>query len=313
MLRGSLLAAALLTLLGLWSGSTGHVRNGLIAYTHVGNGDRFQIYTMTASGTHRRRLTSGHTYSSYDPAYSPNGRRIAFVRADKSSPDIWTMNADGTHERALTRTTGGQEVDPAWSPDGKWIAFAVESPPPEQGIWLLRANGQGARVPLTHGNDTNPAWSPDGTEIAFQRSDTFTHMDSILTVPAAGGAPTDLTQDPLSDYLDPAWSPNGDWILLSSDRGDDLSQLDLWKLNLLAAGPTPSFVRVTNTPSRDERNPAWSPNGRKIVYSGVGSFHGASSSQLYVANADGTNRHVLTHACGECAWINDYPSWQPQP
>ncbi|HZT83922.1 MAG TPA: hypothetical protein VE984_00690 [Gaiellaceae bacterium] len=69
--------------------------------------------------------------------------------------------------------------------------------------------------------------------------------------------------------------------------------------------------RVTNTPSRDERDPAWSPDGRRIVYSGNGAFHGASSSQLYGSDADGTNRRVLTHACGECAWINDEPSWQP--
>jgi Tol biopolymer transport system component len=70
---------------------------------------------------------------------------------------------------------------------------------------------------------------------------------------------------------------------------------------------------VTNTPGRDERNPAWSPDGRKIVYSGEGSFHGASSSQLYVASPDGSYRRILTHACGECAWINDDPSWQPLP
>jgi len=309
MLRGSLLAAALVTLLGLGSG-TGHVRNGLIAYTHVGNGDRFQIYTVTATGAHRRHLTSGRTYSSWDPAYSPTGKRIALVRASKHAIGIWTMNADGSHLRRLTPAAGADEIDPAWSPDGTRIAFAVESPLGQEGIWVMTATGQN-RTQLTTGADTNPAWSPDGNQIAFQRSDGFTHMDGVLTVPAAGGAPTDLTRDPLADYLDPAWSPNGNWLLLSSDRGDDLSQLDLWKLNLLAAGPVPAFVRVTNTPSRDERDPAWSPNGRKIVYSGVGSFHGASSSQLYVSNPDGTSRHILTHACGECAWINDYPSWQP--
>ena len=44
-----------------------------------------------------------------------------------------------------------------------------------------------------------------------------------------------------------------------------------------------------------------------------GSFHGASSSQLYVTNPNGANRRILTHACGECAYINDDPSWQPLP
>jgi Tol biopolymer transport system component len=72
-------------------------------------------------------------------------------------------------------------------------------------------------------------------------------------------------------------------------------------------------VRVTNTPSRDERDPAWSPDGRRIVYSGMGAFHGASSSQIYMSNANGSHRRILTHARAECAWINDDPSWQPLP
>jgi TolB protein len=127
MLRGSLLAAALLTLLGPGSGA-GHVRNGRIAYERAGNADRFQIYSVTATGAHRRHLTAGRTYSSWDPAYSPNGKRIAFVRASKHATDLWTMNADSTDRRRLTPTAGIDEIDPAWSPDGTQIAFAVESP-----------------------------------------------------------------------------------------------------------------------------------------------------------------------------------------
>jgi hypothetical protein len=95
MLRGSLLAAALFALLGLGSG-TGHVRNGRIAYEHAGNADRFQIYTVTATGAHRRHLTSGRTYSRWDAVYSPNGKRIAFVRASNHAIELWTMNADGS-------------------------------------------------------------------------------------------------------------------------------------------------------------------------------------------------------------------------
>jgi hypothetical protein len=47
------------------------------------------------------------------------------------------------------------------------------------------------------------------------------------------------------------------------------------------------------------------------VYSANGSLDGASSSQLYVSRADGSERRILTHACGECAYLNDDPSWQP--
>lgn len=305
MLRGSLLAAALLTLLGLGSGA-GPVRDGRIAYDHVGDGKRFQIYTMTATGGHRHPLTTGHRYSSYDPAYVPGGKRIVFVRAFKQS-DLWTMNAGGAHQRDLTSTPHVDEIDPAWSHNGKQIAFAVESPVSEHGIWVVDADGGGRRQ-LTNGVDTQPSWSPDGSEIAFQRNDPATEIDTILVVPAAGGTPMILSSDPGVSDLEPAWSPDGSRILFVSDRPDTF-QLDLWAMSTDGTDVT----RVTNTPNRDEHNPAWSPDGRRIVYSGNGAFHGASSYQLYVSDANGADRRKLTHACGECAWINDDPSWQPLP
>lgn len=305
MLRGSLLAAALLPLLGLGNGA-GHVRNGRIAYVHVGNGKRFQIYTVTATGAHRHPLTASHRYSSYEPAYAPRGKRIAFVRTYKQS-DLWTMNADGSRKRNLTSTAHVDEIAPAWSPGGKELAFAVESPAALQGIWVVGVDGQGSRQ-VTDADDNHPSWSPDGSTIAFQRYDAATQVDSVLVVPAAGGTTTTLSGGPAVSALDPAWSPDGSHILFVSDR-PDMFQLDLWVMN--ADGG--NVQRVTNTPNRDEGGAAWSPDGRRIVYSGNGSFHGASSSQLYVANAAGTNRRALTHACGDCAWVNEEPTWQPLP
>ena len=55
-------------------------RNGLITYEHVGAANHFQLYTMTATGARRRPLTRSRRYSSSDPAYAPDGRRIVFVR-----------------------------------------------------------------------------------------------------------------------------------------------------------------------------------------------------------------------------------------
>jgi TolB protein len=297
------MAAALLPLLGLGS-SAGLPRNGRIAFEHIGESGGGQIYSMTARGTKRRLLTPRRSGSYLSPAYSPNGRTIVFVRAFKQS-DLWTMRSDGGRQRPLTRTAGVAETDPAWSPDGEQVVFAVTRPDSQQGLWVIGIDGRN-RHRLTSGADTSPSWSPDGSKIAFTRYDSSTQIDAIFVVPADGGAPTALSSDPGVSDLQPDWSPDGSWILFVSDRPDTF-QLDLWTMK--ADGS--DVRRVTNTPFRDEHDPAWSPDGRWIAYVGESSSHGASSYQLYVSRPNGSSRRKLTHACGECAIINDHPSWQP--
>lgn len=180
MVRGPLLAAALIPLLGLGS-STGHPRNGRIAFGHIGESGGGRIYSMTARGAKRRLLTPGHKGSDLSPAYSPNGRTIVFVRASTES-DLWTMRSGGSHQRPLTRTAGIDETDPAWSPDGSEVVFAVTRPASLQGIWVIGIDGRNRRR-LTSGTDTSPSWSPDGSEIAFTRYDSTTQIDSIYVVP----------------------------------------------------------------------------------------------------------------------------------
>jgi TolB protein len=301
------LATASLVAIAAQSSATTYMHNGAIAYVHLGAaGFRDQIYTRTSLGTDRRQLTQSQRFSSFAPSYSPNGTRLVFVRAYKQA-DIWTMNANGSGLRRLTWTKRIWEAAPGWSPGGGRIVFSVAAPAALQGIWVFAGNGRHRRR-LTTGEDSRPAWSPDGRQIVFQRYDESSQTFGLFVVPAAGGAATELTSDPGHSDLQPAWSPTGIRILFVSDRGDNpqgADQLDLWVMKADGSG----VRRLTNTPN-DERDPAWSPDGSRIVYSGEGSVHGAASSQIYVSDANGSHRRVLTHACGDCAIINDQPSWQ---
>src|SRR5205814_9520420 len=87
----------------------------------------FEIYVMNADGSGQRRLTRNPA-KDVSPAWSPDGRRIAFARdrgSTKPSSDIYVMNADGSRLRRLTRSPAN-DVSPAWSPNGRKIVFVSD-------------------------------------------------------------------------------------------------------------------------------------------------------------------------------------------
>src|SRR5437016_13708415 len=115
MLRRQLLVAAGLAFLGAaaqQSSAALQPRNGRIAFTHLGaSARRDQIYTTNATGSGRRQLTRSRKFNSFAPSYSPNAKRIVFVRAFRQS-DLWQMRANGTGPRRLTWTQRISEATP---------------------------------------------------------------------------------------------------------------------------------------------------------------------------------------------------------
>jgi TolB protein len=170
-------------------------------------GGRGSIFVADLNGTHRRRLTKG-----YAPAWSPDGRTIAFERTSTAGPAIWLMRTNG---KILRRVTAG--IDPAWSPDGRQLALSHDG-----WIYIVNRNGTGLRQvtsaptdcdipdPEEGGTDLDPDWAPDGRQIAFVRDcDELSAgtIDRIMTVGFDGTNLRQLTSGP--DDSSPSWSPDG--------------------------------------------------------------------------------------------------------
>jgi TolB protein len=148
------------------------------------------------------------------PAWSPDGRRLAFSSTHEGNQEIYTAAADGSDLIRLTQSPG-LDAHPCWSPDGQSIAFATDR---WAGLELaaVRPDGTGL-TRLTHspGLDDYPAYSPDGTHLAFvsNRDGQF----EIYLAAADGSRPVNLTRHPLRDTM-PCWTPDGRGVTFVSDR-----------------------------------------------------------------------------------------------
>jgi hypothetical protein len=248
------------------------------------------IYLVNPDGTGLVRLTN-HPYlvSNFQPDWSPDHTKIAFVSNRDGNDEIYVMNADGSGQTRLTYTPASRERSPAWSPDGTRIAFDTDRHENDE-IYVMNADGSGqTRLTYNSVNDNNPTWSPSGTQLAFQsyRSGNW----EIYVMNADGSGQTNLTKHSANEQ-NPAWSPSGTQIAFSSNRnGTD----DIYTVNPGGGGLT----RVTYYNLANEYNVDWSPDGQRMVFLYQASF---SWIGLYVMNADGT----------EAAYVIDYgmtPSW----
>jgi TolB protein len=285
--------------------------NGKIAFFSNRSGSN--IFTISPNGGVVTKITSSNGAS--DPAYSPNGTRIAFKSASRSNYEISVMKADGSGVRQLTDTPV-VESEPTWSPDGRKIAFVASafevdgSQDPE--IWVMNADGSGRRL-LTRNSfpDTQPSWSPRGNRIAFvsgRTGDTNSNiyvMDADPTTREAAVSITPNTTDP--DYQghddNPDWSPDGTKIAYVHNHEPNGGGVpNIWVMNPNGSNKT----NISNN-STTATMPAWSPNGAKIAYVGV--RPGTTNRNIYTMSASGGNQGPInTNAAHDIS-----PNWQQLP
>ncbi len=155
----------------------------------------------------------------FDPAWDPNGDRIAFTSVRDNRPQIYMMNLDGTEVRNLTDDLA-QNRQPAWSPNGAQMLFVSTRGGADE-IFIMPADGSDIRRYSTGSGeaDSHAAWSMDGALIIFERS--IGGFRRIIASPFAEGGTRELRlcpEGPLAGQTmsEPSWSPDGQWIIFET-------------------------------------------------------------------------------------------------
>lgn len=282
-------------------------------------GRRADIWLLDLQ-THKVSNLTNHPGGDYRPAFSPDGRWIAFM-SDREATEAWrqdpmpqltqiyVMRADGSNLRGLTQgetSVGGA----SWSPDGKAVVFFEAAPADWQQLGRtfpgpLVAVSQigrvdvasGARTALTSGpgRKLTPRWLPDG-RIAYLRSDA---EETLPSRPGGGGRSrrrpdywsegirfTDGTKGPAGIFTGMQWSPDERQVVFH---------------RFIEKMPPP--VRAVFSMDKQFRLvrtgtfPSYSPDGRHIVdtdsSSRISEADLPSEARMFIMNADGSDRRVL--------------------
>jgi Tol biopolymer transport system component len=273
-------------------------RNGLLSYGLTTNDTNIWTVDPTPGREAREpaRLTDDAAARTTRAGYSPDGRRLTYGQDRGTGNGIgpWVMNADGSGKFPLI-TDGGGAGNESWSPDG--MRVLVQRGGPQSLWWIDVATRRLTPVPIAFArSDRNPRLSPDGREIAYWKIEANGSTNTFIQA-IDGGEPRRVTADKESMNY-PAWSPDGQWLVVTIKRGKD-THLGVVSKN---GGPV---EQITNEKGLSSAH-SWSPDGDQITYVGL---RGVVWNVWAVSRRTRVSRQ-LTHFTAPSDIVS-YPSWSP--
>jgi eukaryotic-like serine/threonine-protein kinase len=198
-----------------------------IVYAGLVGGNE-DIFLLRVGGRNPVNLTADSSVPDSQPAFSPDGSRIAF-RSERNGGGIFVMGATGESVRRVTDFG----FAPSWSADGSELVVSTSNFVDPfsrnlRGKLFIVPLATGERRLIDDGDAVQPAWSPNGHRVAFWGV-VGGGVRDIWTVPAGGSAAgprVSVTSDAATDWC-PRWSPDGRWLYFLSDRG---GVMNVWRV-----------------------------------------------------------------------------------
>jgi imidazolonepropionase-like amidohydrolase/Tol biopolymer transport system component len=276
------------------------------------------LFTVPIDGGEATALTSGIEWN-FQPRYSPDGSRIAFVSDRAGGDNLWVMQADGSTPRAVTDESEHLVHNPSWSPDGQYLvakkSFMSGRSIAAGEIWMFHAGHEGGGLQLTERpfgdddqkNQAEPAFSPDGRYVYYSQDLTpgrVWEYDKDPTGQIFAIRRYDLETGEIESYVTgpggavrPTPSPEGRYLafirrlvgLESAIYLKDLESGREWAIY-------DHFERDLQETSGTEGNAptiAWTPDGGSIVFWSGGGLHRVDVETRQVADIAVHVRHEM--------------------
>lgn len=231
------------------------------------------------------------------PAWSPDGSRVAFTSLRDGNREIYVMTADGANPVNLTQNPADDQ-NPAWSPDGKWILFSTNRDG-NQEIYRMKADGSEPTNLTNHpAEDVQPSWFKNsGLFISLGEWIVFTTNrdgnQEIYRMNRDGSGLMNLTRNLANDFS-PAGEPGGTHVIFVSER-DGNQEIYVMEYD---GG---HLRNLTNHPAPDLQ-PAWSPNGQWLAFT----TRRDGNAEIYVMRLNSAQPINLT----QNLWDDQFASWR---
>jgi TolB protein len=252
----------------------------------------YRLIVADADGENARTMAES-AEPIMSPAWSPDGRKIAYVSFESQRAEIYVQELrSGARQRVSARP--GVNGAPAWSPDGRLLAVSLSRPDGNLDIYTLDVATQ-VLTRLTDGPaiDTEPAFSPDGTFIYFTSDGSG--GPQVYRVPVEGGRAVRVTFEGRYNAR-PRPSPDGRLIaVVHNDRG---------AYRIATVDPARGVTQVLSDGRLDE-SPAFAPNGETLIYATREGTRGV----LATVSVDGRIKQRISVTEGDVR----EPAWSPFP